>query len=75
MIQTIFGTHNGQEMLDLLHEWDVDYVILGLTEQRFLVELCNSAEFVCEPATALRKFELFLDPVFEAGQTIIYLVP
>ncbi len=74
-IQTIFGTHDGQEMLNLLHKWGVSYVIIGVTEQRYVVGLCQSTEMVCEPTTALRKFDLFLKPVFESGQTRIYQVP
>ncbi len=74
-IQTIFGTHDGQAMLNLLRQWQVDYVIIGTTEQRFVVELCQSADFICEPNTALRKFELFLEPVFTTGTTTIYQVP
>ncbi|MCU0485203.1 MAG: DUF2298 domain-containing protein, partial [Anaerolineales bacterium] len=74
-IQTIFGTHNGETMLSLLHQWQVDYVIIGTTEQRFVVELCQSADFACEPTAALRKFELLLKPVFISGSTVIYQVP
>lgn len=74
-IQTIFGTHDGQQMLLLLHQWEVDYLIFGPTELYYLIELCSSAEFTCDPATAMRKFELFLTPVFESSDTRIYQVP
>lgn len=75
-IAIIYTTADGQEMLDLLRKWNVHYVILGSTEQNYIRELCSSdATLTCNPTAALRKFDLFLEPVFTDSMTRIYRVP
>ena len=77
-IMTIFRTHDAQEALDLLTKWQVDYVIVGLPEQRYVEQLCRDAQgdfAYCLPDQSLRKFERILDPVFQHGMTTIYRVP
>ena len=73
-IATIYTSRDEQVTLDLLHKWNVSYVILGETEQRYIRGLCSIPEYACSAATAARKFDGLLTPVFP-GQTMIYAVP
>jgi len=73
-IATIYTSRDEQVTLDLLHKWNVSYVILGETEQRYIRDLCSIPEYVCSAATAASKFDGLLTPVF-TGQTMIYAVP
>jgi YYY domain-containing protein len=74
-IATIYTAHDGMQALQLLHKWDVEYVVVGAAEQRYVEELCNAPDRSCFPIEALRKFDRLLEPVFEQGQTTIYRVP
>jgi YYY domain-containing protein len=74
-IATIYTTSDGQTALDLLHKWDVDYVILGMPEQNYIRGLCSQPARACNATLALRKFSLVLQPVFSQGQVTIYKVP
>jgi uncharacterized membrane protein len=74
-IETIYTTQSGQLALELLHKWDVDYVVVGPPERRYAEEVCSRSERPCNSARALRTFQEVLEPVFEEGQTAIYRVP
>ena len=74
-IATIYTTSDGQTALDLLHKWNVSYVILGESELSYIQNLCSQPERACTMSTALRKFERVLQPVFSSGQMTIYKVP
>ncbi len=74
-IETIYTTRNGQQALSLLNKWQVDYVIFGPPERRYVEELCRAEERSCNSAQVLRTFREVLQPVFEQGQTTIYSVP
>ena len=73
-IATIYTTHDGWQALDLLHKWEVDYVIVGTTEQRYAEQLCSDPDRHCHPSEALKKFDMLLKPAFKQGQTTIYHV-
>ncbi len=75
IIATIYTTSNGQVMLDLLHQWDVSYVILGQTEMTYIQAVCSLPEYHCTASMALRKFNTVLQPVFSQGSVTIYKVP
>jgi YYY domain-containing protein len=74
-IATIYTTSDAQTALDLLHKWEVSYVILGSPELSYIQRLCEQPERGCTLSTALRKFERVLQPVFTQGQLTIYKVP
>lgn len=74
-IKTIYTTPSGEQALVLLEKWNVDYVIVGPPERRYVERECATAERHCNPQEALRKFKRLLEPVFEQGQTVIYRVP
>jgi len=73
-IATIYTTHDGRQALELLHKWEVDYVIVGVTERRYVEQLCSAPDRHCRPAEALKKFDALLEPVFKQGQTTIYQI-
>ncbi|MBN2149353.1 MAG: hypothetical protein JW726_18340 [Anaerolineales bacterium] len=72
-IRTIYTTSDAQEMLQLLHKWNVRYVILGFSEMNYLRLQCMQVH--CNLSAALRKFDFALEPVFVQGETVIYRVP
>jgi len=74
-IATIYTTSDGQTALDLLHKWNVSYVILGSPEMSYIQRLCSQTERGCTTNTALRKFDRVLQSVFSQGQVTIYKVP
>ncbi len=74
-IETIYTTPDGRQALTLLQKWEVDYVIAGPPERRYVEERCSGSNQACNPTRALRKFRELLVPVFEQGQTTIYRVP
>ncbi|MGD2144951.1 MAG: DUF2298 domain-containing protein [Anaerolineae bacterium] len=74
-IKAIYTAKSNQQALDLLRKWDVDIVVVGQPERRYVEELCSESDRQCEPGQALMKFRRFLDPVFEQGQTTLYRVP
>ena len=74
-IATIYTTSDAQTALDLLHKWNVSYLILGSPELSYIQRLCSQTERGCTMSTALRKFERVFQPVFSQGQTTIYRVP
>jgi YYY domain-containing protein len=73
-IEAIYTTADDQQTLELLHKWDVDYVIVGPPERRYAEELCQAPERQCAASEALPKFNSVLTLVFEQGQTAIYRV-
>ena len=74
-IATIYTTSDAQTMLDLLHKWKVNYVILGSPEMTYIQNVCSQSGVSCNTSAALRKFGLVLQPVFSQGQMTIYRVP
>ncbi len=74
-IAAIYTTHDGQTALDLLHKWEIRYVIVGATESNYIQQLCQEAVRGCNLTGALRKFDMLLRPVFQQGQVTIYQVP
>jgi len=74
-IATIYTTSDGQTVLDLLHKWNVSYVILSASELSYIQNLCSQPERGCTMSTALRKFDRVLQSVFSSGQVTIYRVP
>ena len=74
-IATIYTTKDPQLALELLQKWNVEYVILGNPERNFIQQLCSDAARSCNLTVALRKFELFFEPVFNQGTLTIYRVP
>jgi YYY domain-containing protein len=74
-IATIYTTSDAQAALDLLHKWNVSYLILGSPELSYIQRLCSQPERGCTMSTALRKFERVFQPAFSQGQTTIYRVP
>jgi YYY domain-containing protein len=74
-IATIFTTSDGQTALDLLHKWNVSFVILGQPEVTYIQNTCSQSEYTCNISTAVRKFGQVLEPVFSQGQVTIYRVP
>ncbi len=73
-IASIYTTSDGQTMLDLLHKWNVKYVILGSPELAYIQSVCSQSGG-CTTSSALRKFNQVLQPVFNQGQVTIYRVP
>ncbi len=74
-IAAIYATDDGGQALELLRKWGVDYVVVGAAERWYVERLCKASDRQCDPAQALRKFDVLLDPVFRHGQTTIYRVP
>lgn len=74
-IAAIYTTSDAQTMLDLLHKWNVSYVVLGSPELTYIQHVCSQVGSGCTTSTALRKFALALRPVFSQGQVTIYQVP
>jgi YYY domain-containing protein len=74
-IATIYTTSDAQTMLDLLHKWNVSYIILGSPELTYIQNVCGQTGSGCTTSTALRKFSLTLQPVFSQGQVTIYKAP
>ncbi|MFZ2098724.1 MAG: DUF2298 domain-containing protein [Anaerolineales bacterium] len=74
-IATIYTASNKQAALDLLHKWNVKYVILGQSENDYIRNVCSQTGYSCSINIALRKFDQMLEPVFSQGQTKIYRVP
>ena len=75
VIATMYTTSNGQTMLGLLHQWGVNYVILGQPEMSYIQSLCSQPEWKCTTSMALRKFDMVLQPVFSQGSVTVYKVP
>ncbi len=74
-IETIYTTADGRLALDLLHRWDVDYVVVGPPERRYTEALCKASERRCNVEQALQKFDAILHLGFRQGRTAIYRVP
>jgi uncharacterized membrane protein len=75
VIASMYSTADGQTMLDLLHQWNVSYVIVGQSEMNYINSLCSLPEWHCTASMALRKFAAVLQPVFSQGVVTIYKVP
>jgi len=74
-IAFIYTTNDGAHMLELLRAWEVDYLVLGSPELSYIQKLCTQPGRSCTMATAMRKFDLMLTPVFNQGEITIYAVP
>jgi YYY domain-containing protein len=74
-IETLYVTADGQLALELLHKWDVDYVVVGPPERRFAEGLCSAAGRQCSALAGLRKFDQLLELAFRQGETAVYQVP
>jgi YYY domain-containing protein len=74
-IATIFTTSDGQTALDLLHKWNVSFVILGQPEIKYIQDTCSQSGSSCNISTAVHKFSQVLEPVFNQGLVTIYRVP
>ncbi len=74
-IQTIYTTPSEEEALDLLHKWQVSYVILGNAEQQYIESTCRKPETSCSPERALAKFDRFLTRIYSQQSITIYSVP
>jgi YYY domain-containing protein len=72
-IQAIYTAKSERRALELLHKWEVDYVIVGPPERRYVERLCGERQ--CQPASALETLATALQPVFEQGRTTVYRVP
>jgi YYY domain-containing protein len=73
-IQTIYTASDLQQANELLHKWEVDYLIVGPPERRYVEELCAAHDRRCSAAAGLGKFDQALEPVFRQGETAIYRV-
>jgi uncharacterized membrane protein len=74
-ISTIYTTNNYSLALELLHKYDVRYLILGNPERAYIERQCTQGGAGCNLSSALRKFEVFFDPVYISGQVTIYRIP
>jgi YYY domain-containing protein len=74
-ISTIYTTNDPRLALELLKKYDVRYLILGIPEHSYIERQCSQGGVRCNPSSALRKFEILFDPVFNSGQVTIYSVP
>jgi YYY domain-containing protein len=78
-IATIYTTSDGQTALALLHKWNVSYVILNIginaPEISYIQHVCSQSGSSCATSSALKKFDMVLQPVFNQGQVTIYKVP
>jgi uncharacterized membrane protein len=74
-VQAIFSGSDGAQTLELLHKWDVKYVIVGQTELNYIQQLCSDANRACSQPRVLRNFDSTLTPVFQQGNMTIYEVP
>jgi YYY domain-containing protein len=74
-IATIYTTPDANLALELLHKWDVRYVIVGETERAYIQRTCESSADACNLTRALQKFDTSLQAVFQQGETTIYEVP
>ena len=74
-IASIYTTGDAQLALELLHKWDVRYLIFSPIEQSYIQDLCASGTRACNLIRATRKFEASLVPVFQQGGLTIYAVP
>jgi YYY domain-containing protein len=75
LVQTIYTTSSTQEALDLLHRWQVKYVVLGNTERQYIDTVCSAAQPPCDPNQAQAKFNQSFAKVFSHGTLQIYQVP
>ncbi len=74
-IKAIYTTQDSRQALDLLHKWEVDYVIVGPPERRYAEDVCRVSDPPCNAVEGLAKFDTLLNPVFRQGQTTVYHVP
>ena len=74
-LATIYTSSDGQTTLVLLHKWNVSYVILGSPELSYIQHVCSQSGSSCTTSSALKKFDMLLQPVFSQGQVTIFKVP
>jgi len=74
-IATIYTTPDGQTALALLHKWNVSYVIIGSPELSYIQHVCSQSGSSCTTSSALKKFDMILQPEFRQGQVTIFKVP
>lgn len=75
VIAAIYTTPSAEVALDLLHRWNVRYVVLGEAERLYISRTCQASGTVCNPTKAEAKFETALKAVFQQGGTTVYQVP
>ena len=74
-IETIYTSSDPDLTLDLLHKWQVRFVVLSSSERTYIQQVCSQASRACNPTTVLRKFDKILTPVFSQGNATLYAVP
>ncbi len=74
-IKTIYTTQDKKRALELLHKWQVSYVVVGPPERRYAEEVCAQSEQACRAAAGLDTLDQLLRPVFQQGRTTVYRVP
>jgi len=74
-IAMIYTTSDAQTALALLRKWNVSFVILGSPELTYIQHVCSQSQSSCSLGSALKKFDMALQPVFSQGQVTIYKVP
>jgi YYY domain-containing protein len=74
-IQAIYTMPDPEQTLHLLRKWEVDYVILGPADRRYVEELCGASDRQCSAAEIQSELDLLLEPAFTQGQTTIYRMP
>jgi uncharacterized membrane protein len=74
-IQAIYTSADRQQVLAMLEEWNVNYVVLGAPEYQYIEEICGGTGRLCSGTETRKRFERLLEPAFEQGQTTIYRVP
>ena len=67
-IATIYTTSDGQTMLDLLHQWKVNFVVLGSPEMTYIQNVCSQSGSSCNPSAAQRKFGWCSNPSSARGR-------
>jgi YYY domain-containing protein len=74
-IAAIYTSRSDEQRLELLRTWEVEYVVVGPPERRYVEELCRASERSCNSTQALRRLDQLLPRAFEQGQTTVYRVP
>ncbi len=74
-IVTIFTSSDPKLTLDLLHKWNVKYVILGSSELSYIQKQCQDTTRNCTLTRVVRKFDQILTQVYTHGNATIYQVP
>lgn len=73
-IDTIYTSGDTFVTQELLHKWDIDYVVLGGAEMQYIQQLCEGTNRACNLSRSISKFTSMLQPVFQQGNTTIFAV-